>query len=100
MGIADLFKSSKEIEREKNRARRRALRDVERAADVVKDRIATLKKERDAAWTQAREYLRDGQKAAAQRCLLLRPEYGRSLADRENPPSAYCRRTAYQGRRP
>lgn len=69
MGIADLFKSSKEIEREKNRARRRALRDVERASDVVKDRIATLKKERDAAWTQAREYLRDGQKAAAQRCL-------------------------------
>lgn len=69
MGIGDLFKSTKELEREKNRARRRALRDVERAADVVKDRIATLKKERDAAWTQARDYLRDGQKAAAQRCL-------------------------------
>ena len=69
MGIGDLFKSSKEIEREKRRERRKALRDVERASDVVKDRIATLKKERDAAWTQAREYLRDGQKAAAQRCL-------------------------------
>lgn len=69
MSIADLFKSSKEIEREKNRARRRALRDVERATDVVKDRIATLKRDRDTAWTQAREYLRDGQKAAAQRCL-------------------------------
>lgn len=69
MGIADLFKSSKDIEREKNRARRRALRDVERASGDVKDRIATLKKERDAAWTEAREYLRDGQKAAAQRCL-------------------------------
>lgn len=69
MGIGDLFKSTKELEREKNRARRRALRDVERAADVVKDRIATLKKERDAAWAQARDYLRDGQKAAAQRCL-------------------------------
>lgn len=69
MSIADLFKSSIQIEREKNRARRRALRDVERAADTVKDRIVTLKKERDTAWTQAREYLRDGQKSAAQRCL-------------------------------
>lgn len=69
MGIGDLFKSTKEREREKKRERRRALRDVERATDAVKDRIATLKTERDAAWTQAREYLRDGQKAAAQRCL-------------------------------
>lgn len=69
MGLSDLFKSTKEIEREKARERRRALREVETATDAVRDEIATLKKERDAAWAQAREYLRDGQKAAAQRTL-------------------------------
>lgn len=69
MVFADLFKSSREIEREKARARRKSLRGVESSTDVVKDEIAALKKERDKAWAQAREYLRDGQKAAAQRLL-------------------------------
>lgn len=69
MGIGDLFKSSKEIERAKKRDRRRSLRGVESSTDEVKDEIAALKKERDKAWAQAREYLRDGQKAAAQRLL-------------------------------
>ncbi len=69
MGLSDLFKSTREIEREKAHSRRRALRDVESATDTVKEEIATLKKDRDAAWAQAREYLRDGQKAAAQRTL-------------------------------
>lgn len=69
MVFADLFKSSREIGREKARARRKSLRGVESSTDVVKDEIAALKKERDKAWAQAREYLRDGQKAAAQRLL-------------------------------
>lgn len=69
MGFADLFKSSREKEREQARARRKALRDVESSTDAVKEDIAALKNERDKAWTQAREYLRDGQKAAAQRLL-------------------------------
>jgi hypothetical protein len=31
--------------------------------------VGKLKKERDKSWTDARQYLRDGQKGAAQRCL-------------------------------
>lgn len=69
MGLKDLFKSGEEIRKEKERARRKAIRDAERAGDSVKDKIADLKLERDKAWNEARAYLRDGQKAAAQRCL-------------------------------
>jgi hypothetical protein len=36
---------------------------------VVKERVKKLKTERDNAWTDARACLKDGQKAAAQRCL-------------------------------
>jgi len=36
---------------------------------VVKDRIAKLKRDRDKAWAEAKRYLKDGQKAAAQRQL-------------------------------
>jgi translation elongation factor EF-1beta len=69
MAIGDLFKSQKEREREQQAKRRRAFREAERASDTVKDRITKLKKERDKAWTEARQYLKDGQKSAAQRCL-------------------------------
>jgi hypothetical protein len=64
-----LFTSKKDREREDAKKRRKAFRDAESAVDVVKDRIAKLKKDRDKAWTEARQYLKDGQKAAAQRCL-------------------------------
>ncbi len=64
-----LFMSKKEREREEAKKRRKAFRDAERAVDVVKDRINKLKKDRDKAWTEARQYLKDGQKAAAQRQL-------------------------------
>ncbi len=69
MGLGDLFKSKKEREREAAKRRRKAFRDAENAVDTVKDRISKLKQERDAAWNEGRGYLRDGQKAAAQRCL-------------------------------
>jgi len=69
MAISDLFKSPKEREREVKRKRRKAFRDAEKAVDVVKERAAKLKQERDKAWNEARQYLKGGQKGAAQRCL-------------------------------
>ena len=69
MGLGDLFKSKKEREREEAKKRRKAFREAENAVDVVKDRIAKLKKDRDKSWADGRQYLKDGQKAAAQRCL-------------------------------
>lgn len=64
-----LFMSKKEREREEAKKRRKAFREAEGAVDVVKERITKLKKDRDRAWTEARQYLKDGQKAAAQRNL-------------------------------
>jgi len=69
MALGDLFKSKKERERDEAKKRRKAFRDAENAVDVVKDRIGKLKKDRDKAWGEARQYLKDGQKAAAQRGL-------------------------------
>jgi hypothetical protein len=69
MAISDIFKSKQEREREQERKRRKAFREAEKAVDVVKDRIVKLKKDRDKAWTEARQYLKDGQKGAAQRNL-------------------------------
>lgn len=69
MALGDLFKSKKERERDAAKKRRKAFREAENAVDVVKDRIGKLKKERDKSWAEARAYLKDGQKAAAQRQL-------------------------------
>jgi hypothetical protein len=69
MAIQDLFKSRKEREHEQKRDRRRAFREAENAIDSVKDRARKLQSERDKKWGDARQYLRDGQKASAQRCL-------------------------------
>ncbi len=73
MAIEDLFKSRKQRQQEealaKAKAQRKAFRDAEHAVDLVKDRIAKLKKEREKAWVEAKQYLKDGQKAAAQRSL-------------------------------
>lgn len=69
MALGDLFKSKQEREREQSRRRRKAFREAESAVDAVKDRVKKLKTDRDRAWTEARAYLKDGQKAAAQRSL-------------------------------
>lgn len=69
MAIGDLFKSKQEREREQRTKRRKAFREAEGAVDGVKDRVKKLKNERDKAWAEARAYLKDGQKAAAQRSL-------------------------------
>ncbi len=69
MPIGDLFKSKQEREREAKAKRRKAFREAESAVDSVKDRVKKLKTERDQSWTEARAYLKDGQKSAAQRSL-------------------------------
>lgn len=69
MGLGDLFKSKAERVKELRKKRRKAFREAENAVDVVKDRVNSLKAERDKAWTEAREYLKAGQKGAAQRSL-------------------------------
>ena len=53
----------------KRKKKRKAFREAEHAVDTVKDRIRSLKTDRDKAWNEARQYLKDGQKAAAQRSL-------------------------------
>ncbi len=69
MAFKDLFKSQKERERDSEKKRRMAFRRAEKSVDAVKDRLGKLKKERDKVWAEAKQYLRDGQKAASQRAL-------------------------------
>ena len=69
MPLGDLFKSKQDREREARSKRRKAFREAENAVDAVKDRVKKLKVDRDKAWTEARAYLQDGQKGAAQRSL-------------------------------
>lgn len=69
MGFADLFKSTKEREREARRARRRQERQVERVIDRIGDRIKVQEKERAKVWAKARELLQAGRKQEAQRLL-------------------------------
>lgn len=69
MALDDLFKSKQERINRDAKKRRKAFREAENAVDVVKERIGRLKKDRDKAWGEARQYLKDGQKAAAQRGL-------------------------------
>ena len=65
-----LFKSKKEREREDRRDRRRAFRDAENRIEDVKDRVKQMQKDADKQWAVAREALKSGQKAAAQRGLV------------------------------
>jgi len=69
MALGDLFKSKGERDKEVQRKRRQAFRQAENSVDVVKDRVNKLKKERDKAWQEARAYMKDGQKGAANRSL-------------------------------
>lgn len=67
--IKKLFMSDREIRRMKERERARAFSTAENALESVHSKIRELKKARDKAWEEARNYLRDGQKVAAQQCL-------------------------------
>ncbi len=64
-----LFKSKKSREKEARKERRQAFRRAENAVDNVKDRIRTMQKDADKQWGEAREALKAGEKAKAQRLL-------------------------------
>jgi len=64
-----LFMSREGRRKQDRRDRRKAFREAERAVDGVKDRIHDLQRESAKSWDQAREALKTGQKAAAQRLL-------------------------------
>jgi len=69
MGLGNLFRSKSEREKELKKKRRKAFRDAENAVAIVKQRVDQLIAERNKAWSEAREYLKAGQKAAARRAL-------------------------------
>lgn len=69
MGFRDLFKSTKELEREKRRAQLRQERQIERVIDRMGDRIRTQEKERAKIWAKAKELLQAGKKLDAKRLL-------------------------------
>ena len=56
--------------RAQRRERRHAFRDAENAIDSVKDRQRELEREAKKRWAEAREALKSGEKAAAQRALV------------------------------
>jgi len=64
-----LFMSREGRRRQERRDRRKAFREAERAVDGVKDRIRDMQRESEKNWQQAREAMKAGQKAAAQRLL-------------------------------
>jgi len=68
--LSQLFKSAKQRQREKDRQRRQAFRRAEMALDDVKTKIKSLEREGRDAWVQARELMKTGQKAAAQRAIV------------------------------
>jgi len=67
--MGKLFKTKRERERQTRRDRRRAFREAENAADGVKDRIKQMQRTADKEWSEARDALKAGQKATAQRLL-------------------------------
>lgn len=67
--FGDLFKSDRDKSMEKRRKERRAFRRANRAVETVKDKISALKKKRDSAWQEARQYMKSGNKLAAKRSL-------------------------------
>lgn len=63
------IKTKKEKERAVRKDRRRAFRQAENAVQDVKDRAKRMEKDADAEWQKARDALKEGKKAAAQRSL-------------------------------
>jgi hypothetical protein len=68
--MKNLFKTKREREKDANRERRHAFRQAENRVEDVKDRVRQMQKESSKQWEQAREALKGGQKAAAQRALM------------------------------
>lgn len=69
MGFSDLFKSSKEIEREKRRALRAKEREAERGISRLARQVRQLEKERAGVWARARELVQAGKREDAVRLV-------------------------------
>lgn len=69
MGLSDIFKSNKELEKEKRRAKREKERSVERCISNFSDKVKHIEKERAKIWTKAVELTKNGQKTEAARLL-------------------------------
>lgn len=67
--MSKLFMSREGRRKQERSERRKAFREAERAVENVKDRIKQMQRESDKQWQQARDALKSGQKAAAQRLL-------------------------------
>jgi len=67
--LEDILKSKAQREKELRVKQRKAKRQAEGSIDAVKERVEKLKADRDKAWKEARQYLKDGQRAASQRSL-------------------------------
>ena len=84
MALFNCFKSAKELENEKRREAHHNERLVEQALDNYDFQIAKLIKQRDAVWSQARELLKSGRRADAQRTLIYFKRYDLSISKLEN----------------
>lgn len=67
--MANLFMGKEGRRKKERRDRRKALRQAENAVDNVKDRIKGMDRDAKKQWDQARDAMKSGQKAAAQRFL-------------------------------
>lgn len=68
--MTNLFKSKKEREKDARREQRHAFRQAENAIEDVKDRIRQMEKDSKKQWDEARDAMKAGQKAVAQRKLI------------------------------
>ena len=69
MGFKDLFKSTKELEREKRRELRSKERQAARGISRLAKNVRDLEKERAKVWAKARELVQAGQKVEAAKLL-------------------------------
>ena len=69
MGFSDLFKSSKELAREKRKALRAKEREAERGIARLARQVRTLEKERAGVWARARELVQAGKREDAARLV-------------------------------
>ena len=85
MAILDnLFKSTREIEKERLKETRIVEREVDKDLARFDDQILALVKQRDTAWSEARELLKSGRKTEAQRQLLYYKRYDIQITKLEN----------------
>ena len=89
MLFGNLFKSTKEIEKEKKRQIRGMERNVEKAIERCQDRVKDLEKERAKNWEKAKLALANGQRDEASRLLQLYKSGGVQIARLDRQQTFY-----------